>query len=127
MRVSSKTPRDEGYDYKSDPRYSKYVQNRDTKAEYQRWKKRCLKRGKCTAVGCNAPKGDGLRFLCDKCFREADDTFTDFRITRSEVSRPPRIEMEFDLPPVKHLSCEEYTQEQLARYIRTGELGEGPC
>jgi len=27
-------------------------------------------RGRCTAEGCNAPKGDGLHFLCEKCYAE---------------------------------------------------------
>ena len=27
-------------------------------------------RGKCSRDGCNAPKGDGLHFLCEKCYAE---------------------------------------------------------
>jgi len=120
MRASGKTKRPDGYDYKKDPHFEKYVKTRDTRAEYQEWKALAKKRGTCTSVGCNSPRMHGNRFLCGRCYREADDEVTDFRVMIHQIGKTDGIipeKLQYDMPPVKHLSSKDYSQDELRRYL----------
>ena len=81
--------------------------------------------GVCSACGAE-PIGKGLRFLGSGCYsntRNQDSNPEEDLVTKLEVEELERVVSGFEkIPPtpVKHFSCDEYTQEQLRAILDGG-------
>lgn len=81
--------------------------------------------GICSACG-KEPIAKGNRFLGDRCYRgtwdQEDKPEPDIVTKEEAIELCIRVEKKLLPPPtpVKHLSCDEYTQEELQKYLDGG-------